>query len=216
MNDISDEELQGLVEEDSQESEEEVFTEDIWESHVRKPKAYQHLSDAQYNRCQLRERFVGLSYSDKRSAMRYLRENERRFRMAGFDDTAKQEMYRGITWDGFGNLTTEDVTLLTSVFGLRQTARPTPFNTQATASKSSYRPPNTPNEWMHEMKFSTFPRFRSWMNDGSNKRILDELDDYGRDCLCDAIEYQLHTNYILPFQENEGFKDEDMVWINQI
>lgn len=194
----------------------ETFSEDFEKSHVRKPKACQHLSDAQYNRCMLREKYIALTQSDKHFAVRYLRENERRFRMAGFDDIAKQEMYRGITWDGFGNLTSDDLSFLTSMFGARQKAIPRPYNTQITESKSSYRPPSTPLEWMHEMKFSTFPRFRSWMNNESNKRILDELDDYGRNCLCDAIEYQLHMNYVLPFQENEGFKDEDMIWINRI
>ena len=67
---------------------------------------------------------------------------------------------------------------------------------------------------MTEMKFSTFPRFRKWMN--QNEGILNQLDDYGRECLCDAIEYQMMTNYTLPFQENEGFKEEDMTWINRI
>ena len=213
--DISDDELRNLVDEDESMEHAEQFSEDEETSHIKKPKAYSHLTDAQYNRCKLREEFIKRVGSDKHFAVCYLRDNESRFRNAGFDDRAKQEMHRAIYVGGFGNLTVEDTRTLTSVFGSKQIARPTPENTQASCNDmSSHREPSTPTEWMTEMKFSTFPRFRKWMN--QNERILNQLDEYGLDCLCDAFEYQMNTNYTLPFQEKEGFTEADMVWINRI
>ena len=175
------------------------------------------MTDAQYNRCYLRERYVAFASTDKASAMRFLRDNEQRFRRANFDKRAMEEMHRAILWTGYERLTSDDLRFLDSLFGPHVESRPTAENTQHTSHPyDSYRPPQTALEWMHEMKFSTFVRFRKWMNCQEGRNAMNKLDEYGKECLCDAIEYQLQMKYVLPFQESEGYTDEDMVWINNI
>ena len=117
-------------------AQEEQFSEDEETSHIKKPKAYSHLTDAQYNRCILREKFVGLAQTDKQSAMRFLRENERRFKNAGYDKRALEEMHRSMYITGYGGLTTDDTRLLISVFGPHVKSRPTPENTQGSVHPS--------------------------------------------------------------------------------
>lgn len=182
---------------------------------IRKPPAYRDMDDAHYIKCIRRERYIGLAQGDKHSAVNFIRENEVYFKNA-YSQDEKEIMHRAILWDNRIGLSQEDINLLRDVFGPLKQVEMKPSNTQVSERPNSYRPPSTPTEWMSELKFSTFVRFRKWMNNPSNKRYLDELDDYGLNCLCDTMEYQIHTNYTLPFQEKEGMNDDDMIWINQI
>lgn len=194
---------------------EEEYEENESTNVYRRPKAYRHLTDAQYNRCILREKFVGLALQDKRDAVRYLRSEEDRFRRAGFTDTDKQEMYRTLTMCGYGNLTTSDMRFCDSMFGLLVKSRPTPENTQVAMYQSkSYRyVPQTPLEWVRYHHDTTFENFRQWVSE--NKNIASRLDSDGLEELKDTIDQQIYDGHVLPFQR-EYTPEEDDGWLDEL
>lgn len=181
----------------------------------RRPKAYQHLTDAQYNRCILRERFVGLALCNRQDAVRYLRREERRFRLAGFDDRAKQEMYRALTMNGTGGLTMSDLAFCDSMFGRLTKSRPTPENTQVSQYESRYyRPmPTTPLEWVKYHRRTTFENFRNWAS--KNPDIVKKLDKEGLEELTETIDTQVMEGHVLPFQKEYTPEDDD-AWLNEL
>lgn len=180
---------------------------------IRKPPAYRDMDDAQYIHCTNREKFIALAYTDKRSAMRLLRENEKYFKRS-YSSYEKEEMHRYIVSFGYSGLTTEDMSTLNDIFGSLQPVKRTEYNTQYSETAYRYKPPQTVKEWLVELNESTFPRFRKWMN--NNRSRLEDLDASTRNLLCEVFENQLINKYVLPFQESEGFKEDDMVWIREI
>ena len=201
---------------ESKEESEEEYSEDPERSKIRKPPAYKDMTDAQYIKCTNREKFVMLGRGDKHSAVEFLRSKEAYFKRT-YSDEEKKSMHRAILWDGYSRLSHDDITTLREVLGTLTPVTRNGSNTQYSETEYTYKPPQSPTEWMSELKYSTFVRFRKVMNNQRFKEtILDNLDDYGKDCLCDVIEYQLITKYVMPFQEMEGFVQEDMIWINNI
>lgn len=206
----SDEELFDgeVMEEDSEEKPSNVY---------KRPKAYRDLTEAQYNRCILREKMVAYCQNgDKHTAVQFVRDNIKKFKSYGYSENDRQDMHRSFYVGGYGNLTSEDIRTLNDVFGLRKASRPTPQNTQYSESRSSIRRnlPRTPMEHVIYLKSSTFAYFRAWMKENS-EYLMDNMDDSLRDELQDLIQIQIYEGHTLPFQH--GYTpEEDDAWIEDI
>jgi len=181
----------------------------------RRPKAYRHLTDAQYNRCVMRERFVTLAYQDKRDAVRYLRSVEDRFRRAGYTDNDKQCMYRALMIGGPNGLMMEDIDYCNYMFGRLQKSYPNPSNIQIIGySSKTYRyVPQTPLEWVKYHRDTTFENFRQWV--ARNQHIAEKLDKDGLEELRSTIEKQTMEGHVLPFQQ-EYTPELDDEWLDEL
>jgi hypothetical protein len=203
-----------------QEQEEEHDRDPLLRDYRRRNKAYTHLDNSQFKRCILREDLVRLAYTDRKSAVAFLRAHEDDFRRARFDSQAKADMHSALSKDYYGILNNSDIEYIKSVLGPNVPPKRTVANTQYCTSHEYYADPKDFRGWMAELHDSTFVRFRKWMNDSKNlERYMKNLSDVDRDVLCEVFEYQLQRRYVMGFQVKEGldFNEEtDRPWIDRI
>lgn len=106
-------------------------------NYSKKEKAFDEVS-YRYN---LRVKLVGFARTDCRSMMNFIRENEKAFRTAGYDDTAKEEMRRTID-ECFSKspfvVSKEDRYVCDSIFGPVRPSRPRFVSTETHRDKSPF------------------------------------------------------------------------------
>lgn len=170
----------------------------------KRPPAYAHLTDAQYNRAILREQIIQRSQSDARGLVTWLHEHEEEIRRADFCDSAKYEIRRAIEYrTGISMMSSEEMVFLTSLFAPHVRAVPTKERTQY-ATKMHYFDMNdayrtmTSHDYITYMTDCTYHVFWDWINSDTVHEIMRSgfsQDDMA--WLAERIEHAIERNHNL-------------------